>query len=274
MIQRKRTEKINEKILRDRINHFFSNSDRGDNFHQKSKDELDEIKFKSAITQFIDNLAYSLTDGDIYIFGGLLRDVAMIGSSGFASDVDIVVNGEIYNLFDFLKKHNAVLNKFGGFRLKVGSWPVDIWQADQTWAVKMGVVEYRGISSLLATTILNWDSILMNWRTKKIIFKENYFEDIVTGTLDIVQIENPNPVGMLVRVLKHMQHKNAKRITRKTLIYLNQMTNTYSFEEISNHEITSYKTTFISQGYYEYFKNYNVQNVGDYSTIQRQYSLF
>lgn len=280
MIQIKTSPARDELILRKRIKRYFSGSVSSDNYllnmqiSESSREKIHNIKFQSSINKFLNNLAYAQSDGDIYIFGGILRDLAMLGSRGFSSDVDIVVIGQINELFHFLKKYDARLNKFGGFRLHVDNWPVDIWQAEETWAVKNNIIEYQGISSLLGTTILNWDSILMNWRTDKILYKENYFEDICSGTMDIVLFENPNPLGMLVRILRHMQHKEAKRITRRTQEYITKMTRKFSLDEVLCYEKNSYSKVYVDKQIYESFKGFDPIADSEFYNIEKQRSLF
>ena len=43
----------------------------------------------------------------------------------------------------------------------------------------------------------------MNWRTRAFIFKENYLDEIQSRVLDIVLEQNPDPMGMAVRVFRH-----------------------------------------------------------------------
>ncbi|MEQ1558493.1 MAG: hypothetical protein ABL933_06060 [Methyloglobulus sp.] len=206
------------------------------------------------IAEFLNFMTDVLPDGDVYLFGGLLRDMALIGKSGFNSDIDIVVEGNWYNCISYLESLGAQKNKFGGYRLEVAKWPVDIWNAEETWAIKQGLVSYNGIGSLTETTVLNWDAILMNWRTKNFVCQSNYLESIKSRVLDIVLEENPNPLGMLVRVLRHLYLKDATKITPSAAIYLANCTEHFTFDEIRNSENQSYGYSLIKQDIYRFFE--------------------
>lgn len=194
----------------------------------------------SSIYGFIDFLSEVAPRGEVYIFGGVIRDLALIGRRGFSSDVDVVVEGDWSLCESYLRKSGAIRNKFGGYRLEVSGWPLDIWKAEETWAIKQGLVSYRGISSLLDTTVLNWDAALMHWRTKKIICKENYLEHLRDGILDLVLEQNPNPLGMYVRVLRHWCSKDARKVTVRTLRYLADCSRQYSYDDVAAAERKSY----------------------------------
>src|SRR5690606_14591908 len=142
------------------------------------------------------------------------RDLALLGRKGFASDIDIVVEGEWDELSQYLKKIGAAKNKFGGFRLFAGDWPVDIWSAEETWAIRQGLGPYQSIRSLTKTTVLNWDAVLMDWRSRRFVCDDDYLTNLNNRSLDVVLKENPNPRGMAVRVFRHLSAKDARRLTR------------------------------------------------------------
>lgn len=219
-------------------------------------DYENEINYPSKnIAEFLDFITDALPDGDIYLFGGVLRDIALLGRSGFNSDIDVVVEGSWDNCVAYLESLRAHKNKFGGYRLKVAGWPVDIWNARETWAIKQGLVQYKGIASLTETTVLNWDAILMNWRTRSFICRENYLETIKSRVLDIVLEENPSPLGMAVRVLRHLYLKDAKKITSSAAKYLINCTKTYNFDELKSKEVSSYGNSVIEPNLYKFFEH-------------------
>ncbi|MBC6906715.1 hypothetical protein DWB84_14780 [Saccharophagus sp. K07] len=207
-----------------------------------------------SIKEFLDFSADVSGSGGIYVFGGALRDLAMFGVSGFTSDIDVVVDRSWDVLEPALIKRKAIKNKFGGLRLYVGKMPIDIWNSENTWAFKQGYLKYRGIHSLLETTILNWDSILMDWKKKRLICDPTYFSEIRNRRLDVVFEENPNRLGMLLRVLRHLHQKDAKKISLRACRYLAKETVNFSFEELRNAEIRSYKSAIIELKLYDFFR--------------------
>jgi hypothetical protein len=207
------------------------------------------------IGEFLDLISCTLPEGDLYLFGGVLRDLALFGEKGFSSDIDIVIDGDWDLAYPKLLQLGARKNKFGGLRFLFNGVPIDIWLARETWAIKNGYVEYKNIASLLDTTVLNWDAILMNWRTKVFFHKGDYFDHLKKGYMDIVLEFNPNPLGMLVRVLRHIILKDAKYISYQVYKYLSSSVERYGYEEIVSSETASYGTSFIHKHIYSVFKS-------------------
>lgn len=211
---------------------------------------------KNNVVELLDVLRRTVPEGGVYLFGGLLRDFALFGRQGFNSDIDIVIDGDFGEASRLLLGMGARRNKFGGFRLthRHKNLPIDIWSARETWAIKQGYVEFNGISSLLNTTVLNWDAILMNWETKSFICGSNYFEDISNRYVDIVLEYNPNPLGMYVRVLRHILLKDAKKVSYAVSKYLSKYAQQFEFEDVQQAEYRSYGNSYIHKKIYESFK--------------------
>lgn len=223
-----------------------------------------------SISKFLNFITDAMPDGDVYLFGGILRDLALLGRKGFNSDIDLVVEGDWSHFISYLQSLKAHKNKFGGYRLMVGRWPVAIWNAKETWAIKQGFVSYKGIASLTETTVLNWDAILMNWRTRGFVYRNNYFDEINTRVLDIVLEKNPNQLGMAVRVFRHFCLKDARKITPSAAKYLANCAKTYSFEEVNNAELRSYHNTVIARALHRFFEHIDTS---EEQNIQHQFSI-
>lgn len=208
-----------------------------------------------SIMGFLDFLVDSLPEGDVYLFGGVLRDLALLGGRGFNSDIDVVVEGDWEDCTRYIEYLGASRNKFGGYRLEVASWKVDIWNAKETWAISRGLVQYKGIASLTETTVLNWDAILMNWRTRAFIFRDCYLDHIKERHMDIVLEQNPNPAGMAMRVFRHLCLKDALSFTPKAITYLANCTALFSLEELTDREVQSYGKSIIKPAMYRYFEH-------------------
>jgi hypothetical protein len=215
---------------------------------------IDVVTPRRSVAEFLGFMSDALPSGDIYLFGGVLRDLALLGRRGFNSDIDIVVEGDWNHCIPYLDSLKARKNKFGGYRVNIGSWPIDIWNARDTWAITQGLVAYSGIASLTQTTVLNWDAILMNWRTRTFIYRDRYLDELKSRLLDIVLEHNPNPLGMAVRVFRHLSVKDARQVTLSAAIYLANCTAQYSFDEIHNKEIRSYGNAAIELPIYRFFE--------------------
>ena len=249
--------------LKERVDRFFKIKS-GSNVHREQIrldfPELSELEFRDptpggSIGEFLDFLADAVPDGNIYIFGGMLRDIALMGVLGFRSDIDLVVDGSWDICAEYLEARGARKNKFGGYRILIATWPVDIWNARETWAIKQAYVMYSGIASLTDTTVLNWDAILMNWKTKNIVARSGYLADLRERRLDVVLKENPNPIGMAVRVFRHLCLKDARQITPRAAEYLADCTGKYSYRELVSSELASYGCTVIEAAIYRLFES-------------------
>ncbi len=264
--------------LRDRVERLFRTSVKNKkNNNQLSLDlprtsniEVNLSYPSKNIAEFLNFITAAMPGGDVYLFGGIIRDLALLGRKGFNSDIDLVVEGCWSHFVSYLESLNAHKNKFGGYRLMIGEWPVDIWNAEETWAIKQGLVQYNGIASLTDTTVLNWDAILMNWRTRNFIYRKNYFEDVKARMLYIVLEENPNPLGMVVRVFRHLCLKNARKISVSAAQYLAKSSKIYSYNEIKNCEISSYNNSVIDEPVYKFF---NKIDISENQNIQDQFSI-
>lgn len=246
------------KALRSRVERLFASASLAKDYRQEVLDfgRSEEDFFVSpveSLSGFIDFIVDAMPHGEVYLFGGVLRDLALYGRRGFDSDVDMVVEGDWGSFVPYLKSIGAKQNKFGGYRLFAGDWPIDIWNAEDTWAVRNGWVSYDGISSLTKTTVLNWDAILMNWRTRAFVCDEMYLESLRRREIEVVLEHNPNPLGMAVRVFRHLSAKDARKIGKKAAEYLERSTIEFSFSDLISSEVKSYGNSLIEPGLYRFF---------------------
>lgn len=194
---------------------------------------VNEQAFKKRVIRFFDsakrvgvsNFVKHLSSvGEVLVFGGLLRDIALFGTKGFNSDIDLVVDcsAECLERFFLEGERQFIKNKFGGYRLEAGGWTIDVWPIRETWAFKYASVAYVGRESLLLTTITNWDSVVFSFKDKKIISRPCYLDCLRLGELDVVLTDNPNKAGVLMRVIKAICDKRAKILMPRLLSYLKQ----------------------------------------------------
>ena len=194
--------------------------------------------------------------GDLYLFGGVLRDIALFGSSKLESDIDLVYVGS-GDLVDSLVTKNTLRfeeNKFGGLRLETQHWFVDLWRAENTWAFREGGRKYTDVRSLLDTTITNWESILCSVRGCRLIHRENYFEDLNDRYLHVVYERNPNPLGMYVRIMRAYACKDASELSSTAARVLSDALEVYSFEDMRVYERNHYQVQYIVESVYEHLR--------------------
>ncbi|TBW10998.1 hypothetical protein E0E50_09255 [Azotobacter chroococcum subsp. isscasi] len=220
----------NEEILKKRISRFFKSSEAG----------------RAELYSLISSLRMA---GDVILFGGVLRDIALYGTKKFNSDIDLVIDCSPQSLSDLIKNKSisATQNKFNGYRTEAGGWSIDFWPIESTWAFANNKVTLEGKKSLLNTTITNWDSIIYSFKENKIICSKNYFTDLQSGLLDIILEENPNQIGALIRILKSIYDKNARVITSKTAKYICDELKKWTKEEIIDWQVNQLQKVYFTE---------------------------
>ena len=200
-----------------------------------------------ALAQLLDKI-----ETPAYLFGGVVRDLALYGKRGLAErepDIDIVCaarGSAARPFFSRLRRENGVLrNRFGGFRLRTHRWTVDVWAAEDTWAFREGKVAYESVESLLETTITNWEAVLFRLDGGTLTCKDSFFRDIQDGYLDVVSCENPNLLGMYVRLVRACIEWPVRQLSEKARDVVRTAIETYSFEDLQSYEREHYRRRYI-----------------------------
>jgi hypothetical protein len=137
----------------------------------------------------IDNLLNKLRSlGPSAIFGGALRDWTL-GKT--PRDIDIVLDCQSSEL-EFLNSFKAEKNRFGGYYLKVAGTDFDIWNLENTWAIKHNPKFEKKLETLPKTSFFNMDAIIYYLNTKT-FQDEGFMQAISSKKLDIVYEPNPFP---------------------------------------------------------------------------------
>lgn len=238
----------NEATLKKRIIRFFDGNRNG----------------RPELTCFIEEL---LPIGDVLLFGGTLRDIALYGTKEFRSDIDLVIDTSAESLEILIEnldiEHER--NKYGGYRTVVGDWDVDFWPIKETWAFKNKRIKLTSKESLINTTLTNWDAIAYSFSEKRIICKDNYFSEIGSGLLDIVFTENNNEISAIVRVLRSIFDKKAQKLTPKATIYISDALKKWKKESLLEYQLKTFHKN--------YFSIADLETLDDQIT-NRQISLF
>ena len=158
--------------------------------------------------------------GTVAVFGGMVRDFAIQGAVSFRSDVDLVVETDDPDHLDWLiRDRSAIKNRFGGWRLQLDHWMVDLWAAEKTWAFAEKHVDGQSIRDLTKTTFFNWDAAVFEIDSGVLHLLDGYVASVKSGVLDINLAENPNPPGIVVRALELMR-KHKASVTPRLAWYL------------------------------------------------------
>jgi hypothetical protein len=141
-----------------------------------------------------------------FLFGGVLRDLMVYGSSACPRDVDIVVEGaSTDDLASAFEPFIARRTRFGGLHLRINGWMFDIWPLAETWALRERLVPLLGGSALPRSTFLNVEAAATEIGTSpgraRTFYTHGFFEGILSRTVDINLEENPFPALCIVRSL-------------------------------------------------------------------------
>jgi len=145
-------------------------------------------------------------------FGGVLRSLLLSrlehGRLGRPRDVDIVVAGasvgSLRETFHGLVERET---RFGGLHLQRENWQFDVWPVDQTWAFQRENRLEREFSALPATTFFNLEAIAVDvWplpgHPRRIYSGDDqFFDGVLSRTLEINKEENPFPALCVVRAI-------------------------------------------------------------------------
>lgn len=147
------------------------------------------------------------------LFGGTLRSLLVSrifqGRPGRPRDVDVVIAGApLSRLEEQFSDIMERRTRFGGLKLRSGDWQFDVWPVGDTWAFKD---DLNGTSAdfeeLPSTTPFNLEAIAVEaWSCNggpRTIFSGNnqFFEGILSKTVELNRIDNPFPELTVVRAL-------------------------------------------------------------------------
>jgi hypothetical protein len=142
--------------------------------------------------------------GDVFVIGGLVRDIARFGKTRFKSDVDLVLAAPPKTVERFAARLNATPNRFGGFGVKTGNWKIDFWSLRNTWAHREGHVFIRNEKDLLKCTFFDIDSVVYNLNSRELVAEACYLDRIHDRSIDINLRPNPSEDGNLLRAVRRV----------------------------------------------------------------------
>lgn len=170
------------------------------------------------------------TVGKVGIFGGMVRDIARSGSEAFASDIDLVVDGDAQALAATFLDDRAERNRFGGYRLTGRHVKFDVWALKDTWAIKEGLVGASGLDDLTKTTFFDWDAAVYVPADRLLHCSADYFDRIHSNVVTINLEENPNPLGAIARTL---------RLLVEWEVELSRRLTDFLWQQIQAHDVNS-----------------------------------
>lgn len=170
----------------------------------------DGRRWKEPIVETLRDLQKS--EVQAVFFGGTLRSLLagriIDGRPGRPRDVDIVVSGaSLEALRERFGEFIARETRFGGLQLRRHDWQLDVWPLGLTWAFVREPDTEPAFAALPSTTFFNMEAIAVEaWpkpgRSREIFSgNDQFFEGILTWTLEINREENPYPDLCVLRTL-------------------------------------------------------------------------
>jgi len=123
--------------------------------------------------------------GAAYLFGGAPRDVFFKDES-FVYDLDMFVSGPIHEETISRYSENVSRNNFGGYRLRIGDWSIDIWELTKSAAFRFDSPLYPSVDHLLRSVCFSSDAIAIRVDTGEIFRRVEFTRTYDTGVLDFV----------------------------------------------------------------------------------------
>jgi hypothetical protein len=171
--------------------------------------------------------------GNVLLFGGFVRDIALFGTRAQPSDIDLVVQVRPgAKLDELLGEMRASRNRYGGFRFSSGRWNFDAWDLEHTWAFRSGLVPGTGVDALLRTTFFDWDAIAYDFERRQLHCEERYFEIIASRIVDINLLDNPNPIGNAMRAIRILETGRGRLSRRLASYVIDVLEPVYASDEV------------------------------------------
>ncbi|MHB1273788.1 MAG: hypothetical protein ACYCZD_13670 [Rhodanobacter sp.] len=155
--------------------------------------------------------------GEAYLFGGLVRD-ALLGSSGVFGDVDIFVSGPLSEDVAGMVSRASLRTNFGGMRLVVGKFDVDIWELSKSRVFRLEKGRERNIKGLLSSVCFSTDAVAVSLAKGRVLADPSFNRTIKRGIFEFVR----KPLGLEI-----LQAVRIARITLKNDVKPDQEVSNY-----------------------------------------------
>ncbi|WP_235565318.1 hypothetical protein [Lysobacter sp. Root494] len=139
--------------------------------------------------------------GEAFLFGGMVRD-AILGASGAFGDIDIFVSGPLDADFARSLSRYSRRTNFGGMRLVVGKFDVDIWELPQSQAFRIEKGRPISIPSLLDTVCFSTDAVAISLLDSRVIATSKFRGTVRDKVLKFVSVPRGTELLQAVRIAR------------------------------------------------------------------------
>lgn len=168
--------------------------------------------------------------GEAYLFGGLVRD-ALLGSSGVFGDVDIFVSGPLDEQTAERVSRVHRRTNFGGMRLVIGRYDVDIWELAKSAAFRFERGLEKNVRGLLSTVCFSTDAVAVSLLTGRVLADSSFNRTVKTRVFEFVSRPLTLEILQVVRVGR-ICVKNGVRPDREISRYFVDGVDTFGVSEL------------------------------------------
>jgi len=173
---------------------------------------------------------------DVYIFSGIIRDYFLNNNS--LRDLDVVLGEDI----DFELICNYIFpkiivkkNSFGGYKIVVNGFRIDVWTINRTWGILIGKTN-ASKHGLINSAFFNFSAILYDFKNEEFYCNEIFPYFLNSKVIDIVYEKNPNIPLCIVNSLYYKNKLSMTLSTRLKRWIKTNFSSEYDFNKIQlNH---------------------------------------
>lgn len=241
-----------------RLNKNIDFSSKSEEFMTYLKDNLSESVFL-----FMEELAQK---SEVLIFSGVIRDFFLKRYKDIR-DLDFVLGSFDEKTIDLIESKKFKKNSFGGYKVNIDSLDIDIWELENTWAIKNDKINPKLFKELTLpnSSFFNFSSIIYNFNNKKFITTQKFEKFLESEKLNIVLEQNPLPELCLINTIYYKEKFKLKidKNLKKYFVTNFEKFNEDDFLRIQKKHFGDIKYTYpFLKTYYEIFSNNLKKNRG------------
>lgn len=139
--------------------------------------------------------------GEAYLFGGQVRD-ALLGSTGAFGDVDIFVSGPLNPEFAERVSRIHRRTNFGGMRLVVGRYDLDIWELAKSHAFRFERCPEKNVKGLLSTVCFSTDAVAVSLLSGRVLADRSFNKTASSRVFEFVSKPSSLEILQVVRIAR------------------------------------------------------------------------
>lgn len=198
---------------------------------------------------------------DVLIFSGITRDF-FLNKYLDIRDLDLVVYNYDERLDVFCRKFKYSLNSFGGYKIDIDGFQIDLWKLEDTWAIRNAKVPRQLFNDYLLpqTSFFNFSSIVYDYSKKNFIFSHDFLTFLSNKKIDLVLEDNPQPQLCIVNAIYYKNKLNLE-LAYNLKRYIVMNFDRYTKEDYRYIQIKHFKSQPFSYGELAVYYNMMKQDI-------------